>query len=107
MTSHSDFPIPVVLNVVLVGSNDLERLIEQIYGRKVSIPASYEMGNNSFYNVDLDGVDESDLNMGQHRNDMVKWLKSENTCIDLELVMCDLILADVLPAVNYLIEVWW
>jgi hypothetical protein len=101
------FPIPVTLNTVILQYRDLERLIEEVYGRKISIPATYEMHNDSYHSLRLNDVEEDAIDMNLHNEAMDEWKAETNEYVDLELVMCDLILRGVFPARNYLIEVWW
>lgn len=107
MTNPLDFPIPVTLNTVIVQYRDLERLIEQIYGRTVSIPATYEMHNDSYHSLNLNDVEADGIDMDLHNEAMDEWKTAMDEYVDLELVMCDLILKGVFPAKNYLVEVWW
>jgi hypothetical protein len=102
-----DFPIPVKLGWVLVNYRDLENYIEAVYGRKVSIPATYEKGNDSFLTLDLLFVAKGTVDMEFHDKDMAEWQESNDLYVDLESVMCDLVLRGVFPAANYLIEISW
>jgi hypothetical protein len=107
MTDATEFPVPVTLDVVVINYRDLERLIEQIYGRVVSIPATYEMGNDSYHDVDVTFVAKGDLDIELHNTLMQGWLEDKSQYVDIEGVMCDLVLKGVFPARHYFIEVYW
>lgn len=107
MTDSLDYPFPVTLDAVIVHYSDVERLIKDVYGKEVSIPACFEMGNDSYVNQDLSGATPEGWDLNGIAKDIEEWIESYGEWINLESVMADLVFKGILPAKNYMIEVYW
>lgn len=107
MTSNFDYPFPVTLDAVIVHYSHLERLIKDVYGKEVSIPATFERGNDSYINQDLSGAKAETWDLDGIAKDIEEFRESDTVYVDLESVMADLVFKGILPAKNYMIEIYW
>lgn len=107
MTDPLEYPFPVTLDAVIVWYTHLEQLIKDVYGKQVSIPASYERGNDSYVNQDVSTVNPETWDVDGINKDIEEFLQSDSEWVNLESIMADLVLKGIIPAKNYMIEIYW
>lgn len=89
--------------VTAVFFGDIEKFLEEVYGRKFNILSSNDVNNDSYFEFEVRDCEVTD----EYWEDIEDFYKNDSSWIDWELVGIDLARRKLLPEGTYLIKVWW